>query len=141
MTLIAFQFACMLFTMTPFKFGLRYMCLIIFIIKFCPHDLLCFDVFKLHIRNSNVHDFVISQIIYMANHCCLVGEVLDMVKHDIRIHQISPSYIYMQQGLFCSQPCQLTSWKWRSSNQFFFLEINIHKCNGKISWISIQGCC
>jgi hypothetical protein len=80
-----------------------------FVIKLCPHDLLHFDVFKLHIPNSNVHDFVISRIIYMASHCCLVGEVLDMVKHDIRIHQISPSYIYMQQGLFCSQPRRSTS--------------------------------
>jgi len=79
------------------------------VIELCPHERLCFDVFKLHIPNINVHDFVISQIIYMASHCCLVDKVLDMVKHDLRILQISPSYIYMQLGLFCSQPCQSTS--------------------------------
>jgi hypothetical protein len=77
--------------------------------ELCPHDPLRFNVFKLHIPNINVHDFVINRIIYMASHCCLVDEVLDMVKHDQRILQISPSYIYMQLGLLCSQPCQSTS--------------------------------
>jgi hypothetical protein len=78
------------------------------VIEFCPHDLLRFNVFKLHISNINVHGFVISRIIYMASHCCLVGKMFDMVKHDLRIFQISPSYIYMQICLLCSQPCQLT---------------------------------
>jgi hypothetical protein len=109
--------------------------------ELCPHDPLRFNVFKLHIPNINVHDFVINRIIYMASHCCLVDEVLDMVKHDQRILQISPSYIYMQLGLLCSQPCQSTSWKWRPWNQKNSLKIDIHRCNGSHSWISIQGCC
>jgi hypothetical protein len=138
--MITSQFACMLFTMTPFKFGLRYLCLTIMSLN-VVHNPLCFDVFKLHIPNSDVYDFVISRIIYMASHCCLVDKVFDMVKHDLRILQISPSYIYMQLGLFCSQPCQSTSWKWRPSNQKNSLEIDIHRCNGSHSWISIQGCC
>jgi hypothetical protein len=78
------------------------------VIELCPHDSLHFDVFKLHIPNINVHDFVTSRIIYMASHCRLVDKMLDMVKHDLRILQISPSYIYMQLGLLCSQPCQST---------------------------------
>lgn len=80
-----------------------------YVIERCPHNPLRFDVFKLHIPNSDVYDFVISRIIYMANHCCLVDKVFDMVKHDLRILRISASYIYMQLGLFCSQPCQSTS--------------------------------
>ncbi len=57
-------------------------------IELCPHHLLCFDVFKLHVANCTSHDFAICHIIYMANHYCLVSNMLDMVKHDLNFFQI-----------------------------------------------------
>lgn len=61
-----------------------------FFVELCPHDLLCFDVFKLHVANYNGHDFVICYIIYMANHCYLTNDAFDMVKYDPKILRISP---------------------------------------------------
>ncbi len=58
-------------------------------VELCPHGLLCFDVFKLHVANYNGHDFVICYIIYMANYCCLTNDTFDMVKYDPKILQIS----------------------------------------------------
>jgi hypothetical protein len=59
-------------------------------VDFCPHDLLCFDVFKLHVTNYNGHDFVICYIVYMANHYYLANDTFDMVKYDPKSLQISP---------------------------------------------------
>jgi hypothetical protein len=54
-------------------------------IDFFPHDLLCFDVFKLHVVIYNGLDFVICYIIYMANNSCLANDAFDMVKYDPKI--------------------------------------------------------
>ncbi len=62
-------------------------------IELCPHNLLCFNVFKLHVANYNGHDFVICYIIYMANHCCLANDAFDMVKYGPNVFQIPPDYI------------------------------------------------
>jgi hypothetical protein len=58
-------------------------------IEFCPHDLLCFDVFRLHVAKCNGHDFVISWIINMIGHYCPIGNSLHMVKLDQRAFQIT----------------------------------------------------
>jgi hypothetical protein len=60
------------------------------VVELCPHDLLCFNVFKLHVANCNGHDFVICYIIYMANHCCLANDAFDMIKYDPKSLQIFP---------------------------------------------------
>jgi hypothetical protein len=68
-------------------------------------------------------------IIYIANHYCLVDDMLNTVKHDPRIFQISPTLnIFMQQSLLCCQPYQPTSWRWRPSNLIFSMENNIPRC-------------
>ncbi len=58
-------------------------------IKLCPHDLLCFSVFSLHVTNCNGHDFAISRIINMIGHHCPTDDSLHMVKHDPRVIQIA----------------------------------------------------
>jgi hypothetical protein len=84
-------------------------------IELCPHHLLCFDVFKLHVANFTGHDFAICHIIYMASHYCLINNMPDMVKHDFLNFTPLPT-------------CQLTSWRWKPSNLIFALTNNIQGC-------------
>ncbi len=58
-------------------------------IELCPHDLLCFGVFRLHVTNYNGHHFAISWIINMTDHGCPTNDSLHMVKHDPRVFQIT----------------------------------------------------
>jgi hypothetical protein len=51
------------------------------VVWLCSHNLLHFNVFKLHVANYNGHDFVIGQIIYLASYCCLVGNTFNTIKH------------------------------------------------------------
>jgi hypothetical protein len=53
-----------------------------YLVKICPHYLLCFCVFGLHVANYNVHDFAISWIINMTSQCCPTSNSLYMVKND-----------------------------------------------------------
>ncbi len=59
-------------------------------VELCPHYLLCFYAFKLHVENCNGHDFAIFQIINMTSHHCLTSNSFYMVKHDPRVLQITP---------------------------------------------------
>jgi hypothetical protein len=59
------------------------------VVKLCPHDLLCFGVFLLHVTNCNGHDFAISWIINMASHHCLNNDMHDMVKHNPKVFQFT----------------------------------------------------
>ncbi len=38
------------------------------LIKLCPHDLLIFDVFRLHVKYCNGHHFAIGKIVRMTSH-------------------------------------------------------------------------
>jgi hypothetical protein len=60
------------------------------VIELCPHDMLHFFVFRLHVTNNNGHNFAINQIIYRASHYCPICDTLDMFKHDLIFFQISP---------------------------------------------------
>jgi hypothetical protein len=55
------------------------------VVELCPHDLLCFNAFKLHVTNCIGYNFAISQIINMASHCCPTSDMLNKVKHDPRV--------------------------------------------------------
>jgi len=57
-------------------------------IKFCPHDLLNFNVLKLHVTNHYGHHFTISKTMNMANHNYLASNMLHIIKHDPRVLQI-----------------------------------------------------
>ncbi len=59
-------------------------------VELCPHYLLCFYVFELHVANCNGHDFVISRIINMTGHYCPTNDSFYMVKHDPWVFQITP---------------------------------------------------
>jgi hypothetical protein len=65
-------------------------------IELCPHHLLCFDVFKLHVANCTGHDFAIVHIIYMASHYCLVNNLPNMVKHNFQISKFSLRSLHPQ---------------------------------------------
>ncbi len=58
-------------------------------IEFCPHNLLCFGVFKLHVTNYNGHHFAIFQIINMIGHGCPTSDLFHMVKRDPRVFKIT----------------------------------------------------
>ncbi len=58
------------------------------LIKLCPHDLLNFNVFKLHVTNHNGHHFTINNIIHMTSHCCPTNNTFHMIKHDPNVLQI-----------------------------------------------------
>jgi hypothetical protein len=49
------------------------------LIKLCPHELLNFDVLKLHVTNHNNHHFIIERIIHMTSHSCLANNTLHMI--------------------------------------------------------------
>jgi len=55
------------------------------LIKLCPHDLLNFDVLKLHVTNCNGHHFTINRIIHMTSHHCPTNNTFHMIKHDPNI--------------------------------------------------------
>jgi hypothetical protein len=111
-----------------------------YLVELCPHNLLCFYVFGLHVANYNGRDFVISNHKHdrslLSNqwfvlHC----ETWSMSSLD------HPLAAFMQQGQLCSEPHQWTSWRKKPSNHIFGLGRNILGWNRNNFYISIQGYC
>jgi hypothetical protein len=76
----------------------------------------------------------------------LASDAFDMDKHDPKKFKVTPrlylcNKVDTQQGRLYSQPCQLTSWKWRFFDWKFDLESNIPRYKHNDSWTSIQGYC
>jgi hypothetical protein len=71
-------------------------------VHFCPHDTLNFCGFKLHVANCNGEHFAIQRVLNMTSHGGPFLNMLDMIKHQptilqmtIRLHaphQINPTY-------------------------------------------------
>jgi len=59
------------------------------VVHFCPHDTLNFCGFKLHVTNCNGEHFVIQQVLNMTSHGGPFLNMLDMIKHQPTILQIT----------------------------------------------------
>jgi hypothetical protein len=59
------------------------------IVEFFPHDTLDLCVLRLHVTYGNSHDLTICCIIHVIRHSRPLLDILDMVKHEPRILQIS----------------------------------------------------
>ena len=59
------------------------------VIEILPEDNLCVFVLGLKITACNGHDMLICSIINMTSHCGLIGNMFDMIEHDLGILKIS----------------------------------------------------
>jgi len=72
------------------------------VVRFCSYDTLSFCGFILHVTNCNGEHFVVHRVINMTNHGDPFLNMLDMIKHQPTImqittrlhvpHQINPTY-------------------------------------------------
>jgi hypothetical protein len=59
------------------------------IVEFSPHDTLGLRVLRLHVTYGNGHDLAIRCIVYVTRHCSPFFDMLDMVKHEPSVLEIS----------------------------------------------------
>jgi hypothetical protein len=59
------------------------------IVEFSPHDTLDLRVLRLHVTYGDGHDLAIRCIVHMTRHCSPFFDMLDMVKHEPSILEIS----------------------------------------------------
>jgi hypothetical protein len=104
------------------------------LIKLCPHDMLSFNVLKLHVTNCNGHHFIISGIVHMTSHSCPTNNMLKMIKHDIIVLQIP----YRLQS--CDQAHSTPHIVCKHFVLQLILESNTLEHIHNNFWTSIQGC-
>jgi hypothetical protein len=59
------------------------------IVEFSPHDTLDLGVLRLHVTYGDGHDLAIRCIVHVTRHCGLFFNMLDMVKHESSVLEIS----------------------------------------------------
>jgi hypothetical protein len=59
------------------------------LVQFCPHDTLSFCGFRLHVANCNGEHFIVHGVVKMTSHAGRLLNMLDMIKHQPTILQIT----------------------------------------------------
>jgi hypothetical protein len=59
------------------------------IVEFSPHDTLALGVFRLYVTYGDGHDLAIRYIVHVTRHCGPFFDMLDMVKHEPSVLEIS----------------------------------------------------
>ncbi len=73
----------------PFEIGVCKTKLEHHVVHFCPHDILNFYGFTLHVANCNGEHFVIQRVLNMTSHGGPFLNILDMIKLQPTIMQIT----------------------------------------------------
>jgi hypothetical protein len=73
------------------------------IVQFFPHDTLDLCVLRLHVTYGDGHDLAIRCIVHMTRHCGPLFDMLEMVKHE-------PSVLEISSWLHALDEVHTTSW-------------------------------
>jgi hypothetical protein len=72
-----------------FEVGILHAVLCHEIVEFSPHDTLDLRVLRLHVTDGNGHDLAIRCIVHVTRHCGPFLDMLDMVKYESSVLEIS----------------------------------------------------